>query len=806
MMSACKKTASLLLLSVLIHLQVSAQLQIRGTVKEDSTQLPIAYAKITVLNLPDSTIVANAESDAAGGYEIRHLKKGNYALKAVLIGYREVSVPLNLTTTDNNIAEQSLVLKRDPRLLKEVTVASRKPLIEYKIDKIVLNVEKSILTNGNSVWNLLGKSPGVETSGSAVSILGTTGAVVLINGKSTYLRGEQLSNMLRGMAADQVSQIEIIKHPSARYEAGQGVGVVNIRTVRNQAEGMNGTASFTYGQGKYDKYSPAVNLNYKVGKLNAYANYSFMSIKDYQRQPSYVNYADQTVPVYFDQQQYARTINRSHTLIGGLDYTINAKHTIGFQVNAQRVRRKSQYDNDTYIWSKGNIDSIVHTNSAIRYPSGVQLYNVYYNLTMGAKGSLSVNADYAHYNADNGQDYFFSYFNPNMEERKPSAYFRNEAPVKLNVKGITVDFIRKLKNDYTLELGAKSTWMENNSDLVYAELEGDKYRVDTAQLNKFDYTENVNAAYFNLEKAFKKWTVKAGTRVEQTIAKGSVLRQNDIVDRNYFRVFPSVFAQYVVNKNHEFNFSYTTSFERPNYNYLSPLAIRRDPNAYSTGNPFLKPSYTNTLELAYIFRKKYRVAIEIDNISDRIEQSVQQHYDTQSLQNIIANIDHCYYYRIYFIIPVTITKWWQSNITWNNYLIQYKTPYLNGTYNITKPVFYINANNTFPISKSVTAEMTAYYRTPSLNGLYEVGTRFFVDAAIRKTFSAKFAAVLSVTDIFYTNRWQWDINYLDQHSGYKTYTDSRVVKLNLSYKFGNSKLRTAKRHTIGIGSERDRMR
>jgi iron complex outermembrane recepter protein len=786
----------------LLPIFLCAQITLKGRVL-DSAGHSVAYSTVKLMTVQKDSVLLNAIADAKGQYIIEAIPAGSYRLHVTAIGYLLYKTDVLTLKRQEEAYQMDFQLQKTGKQLTAVTVTAQKPLIEKKADRIIVNVENNIAAAGNSVWDILGKAPGVEAGADNLQILGKSGVTIMVDDRPVYLSGQQVSTFLKGFPAGQIAKIEIITSPSARYDAQGGAGIINIVTRKSDKYGVTAEVVLSEGQGSYSKTDPSMGIFYNKKKISMSGSIAYNYDNDYLEVPSFVNYQAPS-NVYFDQRQFSTFLTRNTAYGSTIDYTINTKNTIGFTLRGMANGKRERYSGETIVYGP-TPDSTFNTASLRNYSTQLQLYNLYYKSKLDSSSSIMANLNYGHYHSVNDQDYNFHFNKADGSELRPAEYFFNSVPSDVVIRSGNIDYSRKFRGNLVFETGAKVNETKTSSSVRYNVLKNSIWEPNTTASDEFTYRERINAAYVSLNKAYKYITAQAGIRGEWMQGDGNSIR-GAVVDNNYFQLFPSFSFQYSRRPAYQLNISYSTRVDRPNFSYLAPFAVQSDPYSFQTGNAFLRPSYTNTFELSLTFKKKYTVALSYDNIKDRIEQSVRQDNSTREIENIITNIRHCYYYRLYFILPFNITRWWNSSNTLNSYIIEYKTDILGGSYHKSKPVFYINSYNTFTFSKKWAAEMTVYYRTPSLNGLYEVGHRFFTDIGTRFTLVPDRAALkVSLTDVFFTNRWKWKINYLEQHSGFTTIRDSRVARLTFSYKFGNIKSARPSKRKTGSEEEQNRL-
>ena len=207
----------LILLLVTFAFAVTIDAQTLSGKVQDTNGQAVAFATISLLQ-PDSTLVTGAISDEDGAYTLS-AAAGNYIVQVSFVGYA--------TQTDNIHLQQSetkhFTLRPQTEELAEVEVQAKRPLVERQMDKLVMNISESPFAIGSNGQELLRKAPGVVIDkGGNITVNGKS-VEIYINGRPSYMTGEQLKGMLQGTDGATIEKIEIITNPSAKYDAaGQG--------------------------------------------------------------------------------------------------------------------------------------------------------------------------------------------------------------------------------------------------------------------------------------------------------------------------------------------------------------------------------------------------------------------------------------------------------------------------------------------------------------------------------------------------------------------------------------------------------
>jgi hypothetical protein len=250
--------------------------QIQGSVK-DSLNQPVSFANVLLLNQQDSSVVSGLMATEEGTYNFTSFKPGTYIIGVSMIGYKPAySAPFIIKSSKDHFHNEPVFVEEDSHQLQDVNVVVKKPIYELKIDRMVVNVENSITSAGNTALEVLEKSPGVivNRQNNSISISGKGGVMVMIDGKQNRMPVEAAIQMLGSMNADNVKRIEIITTPPAKYDAEGDAGIINIVMKKNESFGTNGSFTLGAGVATREKMNGSLNLNHHVDKVNFFGSYS----------------------------------------------------------------------------------------------------------------------------------------------------------------------------------------------------------------------------------------------------------------------------------------------------------------------------------------------------------------------------------------------------------------------------------------------------------------------------------------------------------------------------------------------------
>lgn len=727
-----------------------------------------------------------------------------------MVGFNKSYSPtITVANTDQSVSD--LLLKPASTELSEVKVVATKPLIEQKIDKTVLNVENSILAAGNSALEILTKAPGVTVDkDDNISLRGKQGVLVMIDGKPTYLSQAELANLLRATEGNAIQSIEIITNPSAKYDAAGNSGIINIKLKKNKANGTNGSITAGAGYGSYYKSNAGLTLNHRQVKINVFGSYNYGNNKYFN--DLWIKRSTGTeTPTFFDQVNNSRSVFKNNNFKGGVDYFINDKHTLGVMVSGYSNGNNEFNFNNTRLGSRPHeVDSSLlvlgHNDNSYRSIA----YNLNYKATLDTLGKeFTADFDYSKFSSRQDFNYDNYFYQANGTPSKPAAFFQNHAPTTLHIKSGKIDYVHPFNKTMKMETGVKSSWVTTDNNFQFDVKQQNDWVTDPVRSNNFVYDENINAAYVNLSKEFKKTHVQVGLRAEQTNSKGNLITTREVLKRHYLDFFPSVFVKQTLSKNNDIGFSYSRRIDRPSYYDLNPFVFFLDQYTYNKGNAFLNPQYTHSFELSYTLKKSYTAAFNYSVTQHAITEVILADTVNKALYQTNENLATQKHYSLNINAPVKIAKWWNTNNNANIFYMGFRTPNLMGhPFKSGKLAFNFNTNHTLNITNTWSAEMTWRYQSPLQYGTYNIlKAQYPVDLGISKSFADKKANIkLGVSDVFHTNRQSIEslipeLNYhLDQRY------ESQVVRLTLTYRFGKNDLTPSRKRSTGAEEENSRVK
>lgn len=772
----------------------SAGKSISGQVKDIQNE-PVAGATLQLRNASDSAVVQTKTARDNGRFEFANLPNGTYILTITATGTQKyTSSPLTLAEDRTQLVLPAIILLPQKKTdLKEVVVTAKKPLIEQDIDKTIVNVEAMISSATSNTLEVLEKTPGITVDANGeISLNGATGVNVLIDGRPTYMSGRDLAAYLRSLPGSMLDKIELMTNPPAKYDANGGA-VINIRLKRKRTQGYAGSATINYNQGTIARSYNSLNLNYLNRKVNLFGNFSYGRYADYNDDVSnrsfYTGNTQKSAAVAL--QNYSSSGSNEWNGRLGMDYTLSAKTTIGFIGNVATRRRKELSDYISNSYSAGDVlDSIGWGNTDNRSTwrqlgGNVNLQHRFDN----AGKELTADVNYINYNNKGNQALQNFVSDPSGNQLSNKEFFYN-LPSNIDIYTARADYSHPLKNRASFAGGLKTSIVENDNQSDYFSVVGNTHTPDYGRSNHFIYRENINAAYVNGRKDWKRFGMQLGLRLENTQTKGRQLG-NAVVPastftNDYTGIFPTAFFTYKLDSlgRHTLSLNYARRVNRPGYQQLNPFLFFVDQYSYTTGNPYLKPSYGNRIEVNYRYKQLTNTIFMFERNTDGIYGA------TRMEENIMVtrseNIATRQMVALLFYLNLTPAKWWTLN--YHIAGARFSTTGQIYTENLDLHIYTWRTNllSQFRFSNDWSAEVYAAYNAPNINWQRIVKARYWVNAAVqKKVLKGKGSLKVNVDDIFHTLRWKEETKGLKQAVSYRTsINDTRRVGISFSYSFG----------------------
>lgn len=571
---------------------------ISGKVIDNGTQETIPFVSVIYYQGLDSLNAKAFQTDANGLFSIKNLSFGSYTLKISFVGYQTQKITkILLDQNHTDVYLQDIALLNDSKMLAEVVIEYRKPLIEVQEDKIVYNVDQSIFSEGSVATDILKNVPlvTVDIDGKA-TIAGKKNTRIFIDGKPSDYSASSIGDLLSILPSDALESVEVITDPSSKFDA-DGDGIINIVMKKGKKLGLTGNLSTRVGT--LGNYNTGVFLSQKNTKFSFTGNLGFNHNVRF-------NNANSNRTNFFTDTTFNNQTNNSdriydgfNTRLGG-NYQIDSAQSLKFSFRGgynggdnnslsnnfflnsnqaiQTLRRQSNLSANNNFDVVADFDYTLKTKSKANYTLGLNYQ----------KNSTSSNRDFTKYtlNADGSQR-----VNPNLQ-LNDNENLGNNLEINLDYDK-NLNFLKS-----KLELGIKGAFNasdESQAVQVY-DYTTNEYIYNNALTNKFKFNQNIYSAYLSYRLKIKSWSIRMGNRAELT---NVLFQQENAVKLNidpYLNFFPSLAINKTFNNKYSFGLNYSKRVARPRQNALNPIIDNSDPDNLRYGNPDLLPSFTNQYE------------------------------------------------------------------------------------------------------------------------------------------------------------------------------------------------------------------
>jgi hypothetical protein len=772
--------------SLLTYIYSTAQTTIAGTVK-DKHGKPLSGISIALISVADTAHKWFTLSDTAGYFLFRDIYTGRYSLLVTGIGFKP-GVTEPFAVKDAAPVVLPLIVMTDTlRVLHEVTILAKKQQIEIDKGKIVLNVQNDASASGSTAFDVLKKLPGVEIDQNENIILrGSSGVNILINGKMTYLSGTQLTNLLKGISADDINKMELNITPSADYDAAGNAGIIDIVLKKNIRKGYAIDIRTGLSKGKYWMPNENIAFSNHTKQFNFYGSLDYKKPDRFNDSKSGNTITDNGQSIVLRREDRSSVKTHYYTWHAGADWQFSSKHQLsmdylGYLDDWRNFTRSSIENYDP----GGTMVSFSRSSNDLIEPyyyDGVNLNYKYDIDSSGKKITSEVHYDSYRYNSDvtlttDQYDAVGNFGN--------NTTWKGHQPGFIKIKSAKADAELPFTK-FSIKAGVKYAEVKNDLQYRFDSLHNGYYAEINDMSNHFKYKERIAAAYFIVSKKMNKTSIDAGLRLEYTKADGYTVKQDTGNRWEYAKPFPSVSIEQQINDDNKINFSASRRINRPSYSQLNPIHWYSDPFFYSTGNPNLKPEMAWTLSTAYSFKQKYILTISYGYSSNHIMRTLIPDSNSATIKNLAANVGSMQLLDLMVSLPIRIFSFWQLQLTPDVSYTAYPISQLEGTATLCKWFATMFVQQQFKIPAGIKADVSAKYYTDALRGTYATKAGFYTDIGLKKPFLKNTLDVqLTATNVFNSARYHGtsQSNITDYY--YDNRLDTRRVGITLHYHFGS---------------------
>lgn len=803
------------LLLILISAKINSQTnennkkgEVLGKVLNESKQ-NIGFASI-ILVQNDSTYINNTISTSTGEFKISNVPSGTYSIRIEHIEYASYTSELFTLSHGEKKSLPTFILQPVINVLDEVKIINKKKLIEVQSDKLIFNVSNSPSASGTNGLDLLKKAPGVSIDlDNNISLLGKSGVQIYINNIPSRLSGTDLASFLQSMTSDNIDSIEIISNPSSKYEAEGNAGIINIRMKKNIELGFNGSATSSFTQGQYLRYSNGLSLNYGNEKLKTNFDITQSQNKSYD---TFLDTKRQNESILELDSEELRN-NKAVNIALGLEYRLSENQTLNFSGRSILNQNESDLNsrNDIFDTNPRQLNSILISRSAFEEPSQNLSLNLNHQWTVNETSSLNTALSLGAFSNDQNT------YQPNTYLESDGATIISvddnqfNGTADINLWSAKTDFEKSWENT-TFSTGIKHSHISTENSFRFFDYVDQQPVLDVTQSNDFNYTEDVTGIYgiinFKLSASLK---LDAGIRVEHTSSRGQLITDADVdnkdVPRDYTDFFPNVGLSFDNQKKHTWSLSIGRRITRPNYQDLNPFEKPISPLTIWKGNPFLKPNYVMNYQVSYSYKQKL-IITNTYSVTNGFFASIFEVIGENANQIIPRNMDKATIYNVSASYPVEVSKHWDFILFANG---GHKTfeGNLEGTdIDIEATTYDFRIQNNVKLPWEILMDLSYFFQSDWIwRGSVVVRGNHNLGFGLRKDFLKKQLQLrVTGTDILKTtNDYSYEGNYggIDI-KGVRSF-DTQRFGLGVTYKFGNTQAKTKIKTKSAIDEELNRI-
>lgn len=805
----------------------------------------------TVTKKRRDTVLAGMFTPKSGNFSFEGLPLfGNFKLTITAIGYKSIEqkVAFEMKMGQGGDMSQAMAgvdkdlgnikVEADAQVLESVTVTGSKPLMQMGIDRKIFNVEKNITSAGGTAVDVMRNIPTVNVDIDGNVTLRNTAPQIFVDGRPSTLSLDQIP-------ADAIESVELITNPSAKFDASGGQsGILNIVLKKARKVGYNG--GIRGGIDSRARVNAGADINVRQGKFNVFANamYNQRKSKGWGETDRFNNFDTLETRIFQDNNSVfngafafgrfgfdffidnRNTITVSQSIVGG-DFKFDNRNDILYDtLNPPASSIESQYRNTLGKNVFRNYGTMVSFKHLFSKPGKEWTADINFNKSKNT----------------NNQDIRFRTFNDmnQLDPKSPERLQEIDGGGRNTFITLQTDYINPITENTKWEGGlrAQIRTFESNQ-LNY--LDG----VYNPQIsNDFEYTDYVYAGYVTFSQKIKdKFSYQLGLRAESSSYEGVQLGKATYTNEFPLSLFPSIFLTKAIGDKQDLQLNYSRRINRPNFFQLMPNTDFSDPLNLQTGNPDLKPEFTNSLELSYqktygeknntflatVFGKYTTDLIARYQSRQKLGAS-----DTTALVSSWINASTAYAAGLELVFRNNLTKWWELNLNTNVYYSKINASDLVADLENERISSFTKLNNTFKINKGWSIQLSADYQSksalpvstsnsggggggrggpgggggfgggPSSTAQGYINPNFGVDLGLRKDFKIKAnqaSVSLNVNDIFRTRKYSVHSEGTDFTQDEWRRRDPQIVRLNFNYRFGKFDVSLFKRKNMRGESE-----
>jgi outer membrane receptor for ferrienterochelin and colicins len=774
------------------------KVKVFGKVVEKTTNQPLEYATVTLVNTKNAKAVFGGITNNLGQFSI-DANAGLYDVKVEFIAFNSLLIKQQKFFEDTNLGTYSLI--ENPSQLNEVVVRAETSTVEIKLAKKVYNVGKDMIVKGGSASDVLNNVPSVTVdSDGNVSLRGNENVKIFIDGRPST--AANITTALQAISADSVDKVEVISNPSARYDAEGGAGILNIVLKKGKTNGLNGTVTATVGNPK--NYGLQAGMNFKTEKFNFFSSLGIIDSRALGNGLTNSDYLDAfgNITESINERSKREMAKKGHNFNFGIDLNLdnstvwsnalNYRKNDGAEPNLVLLyyyESAGNSINNRFTDQNNNSQNIEYnTNFTKKFKKDGHKLVLNFTISKDVDNDTSIISDYKIGNENN--------------VNKVSS--KNLQKQSKNV--LQADYILPLNKSSQLEMGYKGDFGKLITDYAVGGLDAfNNYTPNSLLTNVFGYNENVNAAYVQFGSKYKKFSYLTGLRFEDTNIDINFLSTNLSKNKQYQRFFPSVFLTYPITESTSLSLNYSRRISRPRNRFINPFAgISSNVNVFQ-GNPDINPSFTDAVDfgvLTKINKVTVTSSLYYNKTTDPFQFIRRPNGEVVNGAKVLLstpiNLQNENRFGIELTANFSPYKWWKINSNFNFFKSQISGDYsytllnsnilVNNSYDKISTNWFVKLNSKISLPYKIDWQANGIYTAPQNTVQGQSLGVYVINMAFSKDVLKDNATIsLNVSDLFNTQKMIRQFNLPDVNSYSEMQRRERQINLSFTYRFNKKK-------------------
>ena len=796
-------TLTFCITTVKISAQTTGNGKISGRIIDAQTNETIPFASALLLDRKTKANVKIIQTDVNGAFTITNIPNGVYTFKASYVGFQTMvrdSVSISNTVKTVNFGDIKMKQAKG-NLLNEVTINAPKATMQLGIDKKIFSVDQSLVSEGGSATDLLQNVPSVQTDIEGnVSLRGSSGVRVLIDGKPSLIGGGNVAQILQSIPASSIESVELITNPSAKYDAEGQSGIINIVLKKNKKLGFNGSLALTGGN--RENYNANTSLSFQNSKVNLFGNYSYRHGYRIGNGFNNITYLNPTLGGlgFTNQNNDSRDLNKGHNLKAGLDYYLAEKTVVSFAAGMNvRTGDETEFLNiDQFTPNYNPLLLSNRTNDETQKNNSYDLNLDFSQKFKDPKEEITANFSFSEGNNDNYQIYNTNIYNIDGVAASDIDIQRTDRGSYNKNYTAQLDYTKPIGKFGKLEAGYRSQIRISESNTFVDQLSpvDGSFNFNYALSNDFDNKDQVHAVYANYQNQIKNFGYQIGLRAEDALLEtrmGAYDINSNIGftpgEVAYKRIYPSIFLTQKFSGEQQLQASYSRRVNRPRGWDTNPFIDVSDPFNYRQGNPNLLPEDVHAFELSYSkFWDKFSVISsaylrQTNDVIQRIRTELEGGINLTTPQNLTSAKNS----GLELIGKYDVSKKWNLTSNFNLYHRKIEGVAQFGTKDVDGVAYNANLTNNITLPYNITLQLRADYRSNEVTAQGTFKAMYGFDAGAKMDLMNKKASLsFNIRNLFNTRKFQMEFENTGSTIDFSRMRAGNMGSLTFSYRFGKS--------------------